>query len=80
MLMKVLSLNDNGAATGTSSCTSWRKLMFFEDLLGGPALRTIELHHIALAIFVLKLVNAVLIAVKRSETGVHPFPDQISHQ
>jgi hypothetical protein len=33
------------------------KLMFFEDLLGGPALRTIELHHIAATIFVLKLVN-----------------------
>jgi hypothetical protein len=48
------------------------KLVFFEDLFGGPALRTIELHHIAMTIFVLKLINAVLIAVKRGETGVHP--------
>ena len=40
-----------------------RKLVFFKDLFCGPALRTIELYHIAMALFVLELINAVLIAV-----------------
>ena len=48
--------------------------LFFEDLFGRPTFRTIELHHIAMAVFVLKLVNAVFIAVKRSEPGVHSHP------
>lgn len=49
-----------------------RKLMLFKNLFGRPALRTIELHHHAAAIFVLKLINPILIAIKRGKTRIHP--------
>ena len=46
-----------------SLCPGLSLIHIFKDLFCGPALRTIELYHIAMALFVLELINAVLIAV-----------------
>jgi hypothetical protein len=51
-----------------------RKLMFFFYLCLVPAFRAIEFDDITLAIFCLKQIDTVFIAVKRGKTGIHPDP------
>lgn len=46
------------------------ELMFLTDLCGAPALRAVKLHYVAPAIFVYKLIDAVLIAVQRRQAGI----------
>ncbi len=46
------------------------ELMFLTDLCGAPALRAVKLHHVAPAIFVHKLIDAVLVTVQRREAGI----------
>ena len=52
-------------------------LMLFEDLGPAPATRTVELHHIAATLLILKLVDPVLIAVEFDEAGVEPQTAEI---
>ncbi len=46
------------------------KVVLFEDLGPAPATGTVELHHVAATIFILKLVDPVFVAVEFDETGV----------
>ena len=45
-------------------CQFKAKLVLFTDLVIGPALRPVELHHVAALIFSLKLINAVFITIE----------------
>ncbi|CAJ1765954.1 hypothetical protein LMBIIBHN_00048 [Aeromonas salmonicida] len=46
------------------------KVVLFQDLGATPATGTVELHHIAAALLVLKLIDPVFVTVELDEAGV----------
>ncbi|MNH20750.1 hypothetical protein D3C79_805350 [compost metagenome] len=64
------SKRDGGGHRDLRLIETGGKLMLLEDLGPAPATGTIELHHVAATILILKLVDPVFIAVELDEAGV----------
>ncbi len=60
-----------------SLCKAGGKLVLLEDLGPAPAAGTVELHHIAATILILKLVDPVFVAVELDKAGVEPQATEI---